>query len=95
MEWFANYAKKKLKALYKTVLEKRGILVYCTLTHYFLTAYMKGTHLSVEAYFPNKDKEGQERKLFQQEPNPIDIFAYEEKILNELVMKPILHHLQR
>ena len=35
---FAKYAKQKLKAPRKTVLENRGFLVYCTLTYYFLTA---------------------------------------------------------
>ena len=60
-------------------MEKRGLLVYCTLINSFVTAYTKGIHISVEAYCPNKDNEGWERKLIQQESNPIDIFAYEEK----------------
>ena len=61
LAWFANYAKQKLKAPCKTVLEKRGFLVYCTLTYYFLTAYMKVIHLSVDVYCPNKDNGGWER----------------------------------
>ena len=32
---------------------------------------MKGIQLSVEAYRPNKDNEGWERKLLQQEPDTI------------------------
>ena len=64
--WFANYAERRLKETRKTVFEKRGFLVYCTLTYYLLTDYMKGIHLSVEAYCPNKDNEGWERELIQQ-----------------------------
>ena len=40
--------------------------------------YERYTPLSISVS-PNKDNEGWERKLIQQEPNPIDIFAYEEK----------------
>ena len=40
---------------------------------------MRGINLSVEAYRPNKDNGGWEQELIQQEPNTIDIFAYEEK----------------
>ena len=76
---FANYVKKKLKASHKKVLEKRGFLVHCTLKYSFLTDYIKGIHLSVEAYRPNKDYGGWERKLLQQEPNPFDIFVLEKK----------------
>ena len=61
LAWFANYVKQKLKSPCKTVLEKRGFLVYCKLTYYFLTAFMKGITLSVEAYRYNKDNEGWER----------------------------------
>ena len=60
-------------------MEKRGFLVYCTLINPFVTDYTKVIHISVEAYCPNKDSEGWERKLIQQEPNPINIFVYEEK----------------
>ena len=79
LAWFANYAKRKLKAPRKMVLEKRGFLVYFTLTYYLLKDYMKGIHLSVETHRPNKDNEGWERELIQQAPDPIHIFAYEEK----------------
>ena len=75
---FANYVKRKLKAP-RLFWKKRGFLVHCTLKYYFLTDYMKGIHLSVEAYRPNKDNGGWERKLLQQEPNPIDIFVLEKK----------------
>ena len=91
MTWFDNHAERKLKAPRKTVLEKRGFLVYFTLAYYFLTAYMKVTHLSVEVYLPKEYNEGWEQKS----PNNIDIFSYEEKKLNSLVRKPILKHLQR
>ena len=53
LAWFANYVKRKLKAPHNMVLENRGFLVYCTLTYSFLTAYIKGIHLSVKAYHPN------------------------------------------
>ena len=56
---------------------------------------MKGIHLSVETYFRKKYNESWEREIIQQEPDPIDIFAYEEKNINSLVKKPILNHLQR
>ena len=56
---------------------------------------MKYIHLSVEAYHPIKENEGWDSKLLQQEPDHIDIFAYEEKILASLVKKPILRHLQK
>ena len=58
-------------------MEKSGFLVQCTLTYFFLIDYMKGIHLSVEAYHPNKDNDGWERKLLQQEPDPINTFAFE------------------
>ena len=73
MAWFSNYAKKKLKAPHKTVLEKRGLLVYCTLPYYFLTAYTKDIHLSEEAHGNNRDNAVWEQTLIQQEPDPIDI----------------------
>ena len=47
----------------------------------FFTAYTKSIGLSVETYCPNTDNEGWERKLLQHEPDPIDIFSYEEKII--------------
>ena len=77
LEWFANYVKQKLKAPWKTVLEKCGFLVCCTLKYSFLTTDLKGIHISVEAYHPNKDNDGWERKLLQQEPDPINTFAFE------------------
>ena len=40
---------------------------------------MKGVYLSSKEYFPNKENEGWERELIQQEPNPIVIFYFEEK----------------
>ena len=46
LTWFAKYSKRKLKAPHKRVLENCGFLVYFTLTYSFLTAYMKGIHLS-------------------------------------------------
>ena len=76
LTWFDNHAERKLKAPRKTVLEKRGFLVYYTLTYYFLTDYMKGIHTSVEAYCTNNTNKGWERELIQQEPNPIDIFDF-------------------
>ena len=76
MAWFANHAKQKFEATQKTVLENHGFLVYCTLTYSLLTI-----QLSVEGYLPNKDNGGWGHELLQQEPNPIDIFAYEEKII--------------
>ena len=76
-------------------MEKRGFLVYCAIAYSFLTAQMKYIHLSVEAYHPIKENEGWDSKLLQQEPDHIDIFAYEEKILASLVKKPILRHLQK
>ena len=79
LAWFANYKKQKLKAPHKTVLENRGFLVYCTITYSLITACKKGIKLSVEEYRPKKDNGGWERELIQQEPDPIDIFAYEEK----------------
>ena len=79
MAWFSNYAKKKLKAPHKTVLENRDFLVYFKLTYYFLTDFMIGTHLSVEVYFTNQDNAVWERKLLQQEPDPIDIFLMNRK----------------
>ena len=79
---FANYVKKKLKASHKKVLKKRGFLVHCTLKYYFLTDYMKGIHLSLEFYRPRKYNKGWERKLLQQEPDTIDVFALEEKNIN-------------
>ena len=66
LAWFANYVKQKLNTPRKTVLGKRGFLVYCTLTYSFLKAYMKVIHLSVETYLPNKDNEGWKRELIQQ-----------------------------
>ena len=47
LEWFANYAKQKLKAPCKTVLEKFFFLVHCTIMYSFLIAYIKVIHLSV------------------------------------------------
>ena len=61
------------------VLEKRVFLVYCTLTCSFLAAYVKVIHLSVKAHLPQKYNEVWERELLQQEPDPIDIFDFEEE----------------
>ena len=60
-------------------MEKRGLLVYCTLINSFVTAYTKGIHISVEAYCPNKENEGSEHELPKQETYHIDVFAYEGK----------------
>ena len=38
---------------------------------------MKGIHFSLEEYCTNKMNEAWDRKLLQQEPNPIDNLAYE------------------
>ena len=95
LAWFSNYAKQKVTAPCKTFLINNLFLVYCTLTYYFLISDMKGIHLSVETYFRKKYNESWEREIIQQEPDPIDIFAYEEKNINSLVKKPILNHLQR
>ena len=94
LAWFANYVKQNLKAPRKSVLEKRGFLVYCKLTYYLLTANMKVIHLSVESYSPNKDNEVWERKLIQKEPNTIDIFLMKRKKINSLARKPIPKHPQ-
>ena len=60
-------------------MENCGFLVYCTITYSLITACKKGINLLVEEYRPKKDNGGWERELIQQEPDPIDIFAYEEK----------------
>ena len=94
LAWFANYAKQNLKAPRKSVLEKRGFLVYCKLTYYLLTDYMEVIHFSVESYIPNKDNEVWEQKLIQKEPNTIDIFLMKRKKMNSLARKPIPKHPQ-
>ena len=63
LAWVSNHAKQNLKAPYKTVLEKHGLLVYCTITYSFLIADMKVMHLSVEAYRSNNETEDWEHEL--------------------------------
>jgi hypothetical protein len=58
VKWFLDHAIKRIVANRKMVLEKRGFMVYCGCTYYFNLPFLKGIHLSLEVWRPNKYVDG-------------------------------------
>jgi hypothetical protein len=76
VKWFLDHAFKRIVANRKMVLETRGFMVYCGCTYDFIPPYLKGIHLSLEVWRPNKFVYGWQ---CEDDPYPMFAAAIEEK----------------
>jgi hypothetical protein len=70
VKWFLDHAFKRIVTNLKIVLKKRGFMVYCGCTYDFIPPYIKGIHLSLEVWRPNKSVDG-----WKCEDDPDPMFA--------------------
>jgi hypothetical protein len=73
---WTNLWSKTLLKLLRPFLEKRGFMVYCGCTYYFIPPNIKGIHLSLEVWRPNKYVDGWQ---CEDDPDPMFAAAIEEK----------------